>query len=187
MMVRFLRETLNKSAFYGEPAQLCDAGINKIKVLAPLSLPQTFLHLFNQRFLKYSGLIVAALLTPFRLEAADKNTGKESEPLVFWAVNEGGAKIYQPNAAACTKISGMSVQYADGVSNRLSVPAYTLKITAIKHNENQSTCTLMIDTPAGLKECALGSVIRTFGGDYLAHTYQQFADGSVKFLNGECQ
>jgi hypothetical protein len=44
-------ETLNKSAFYGEPAQLCDAGINKIKVLAPLSLPQKFLHLFNQRFL----------------------------------------------------------------------------------------------------------------------------------------
>jgi hypothetical protein len=39
---------LNKSAFCGEPAQLCDAGINKIKVLAPLILPQTFLHLFNQ-------------------------------------------------------------------------------------------------------------------------------------------
>jgi hypothetical protein len=44
----------------------------------------------------------------------------------------------------------------------------------------------MIDTPQGLKECALGSVIRNFGGDYLAHTYQQFADGSVKFLAGEC-
>ncbi len=43
-------ETLNKSAFYGEPAQLCDAGINQIKVLAPLILPQKFLHLFNQRF-----------------------------------------------------------------------------------------------------------------------------------------
>ena len=26
------RETLNKSRFYGEPAQLCDVGINKIKV-----------------------------------------------------------------------------------------------------------------------------------------------------------
>jgi hypothetical protein len=47
-----VRETLDKSAFYGEPAQLCDAGINKIKVLAPLILPQTFLHLFNQRFLR---------------------------------------------------------------------------------------------------------------------------------------
>ena len=43
-------ETLNKSAFYGEPAQPCDAGINKIKGLAPLNLPQKFLHLFNQRF-----------------------------------------------------------------------------------------------------------------------------------------
>jgi hypothetical protein len=42
---------LNKSGFYGEPAQLCDAGINKIKVLAPLILPQKLLHLFNQRFL----------------------------------------------------------------------------------------------------------------------------------------
>jgi hypothetical protein len=25
---------LNKSAFYGEPAQQCDAGINRIKALA---------------------------------------------------------------------------------------------------------------------------------------------------------
>jgi hypothetical protein len=33
------RQTLNKCVFYGEPAQLCDAGINKIKVLASLILP----------------------------------------------------------------------------------------------------------------------------------------------------
>ena len=138
------------------------------------------------RFLRCTGLMFAALLTTFRLDAADKSTGQESEPLVFWAVNEGGAKIYQPNAASCKKISGMSVQYADGISNTLNVPAYTLQIAAIKPSTDQSTCTLMIDTPAGLKECALGSVIRTFGGDYLAHTYQQFADGSVKFLAGEC-
>jgi hypothetical protein len=132
------------------------------------------------------GLMITMLLIPFRLNAADRNTGKESEPLVFWAVNEGGAKIYQPNSAACAKISGLSVQYAEGVSNKLSVPAYTLKISAIRHSADQTTCTLMIDTPQGLKECALGSVIRNFGGDYLAHTYQQFADGSVKFLAGEC-
>jgi len=37
-----IKETLNKSAFYGEPAQLCDAGINKIKVLAPLSCYKSF-------------------------------------------------------------------------------------------------------------------------------------------------
>jgi hypothetical protein len=132
------------------------------------------------------GLMITMLLIPFRLNAADRNTGKESEPLVFWAVNEGGAKIYQPNSAACAKISGLSVQYAEGVSNKLSVPAYTLKISAIRPSADQTTCTLMIDTPQGLKECALGSVIRNFGGDYLAHTYQQFADGSVKFLAGEC-
>jgi len=46
-----IRETLIKWAFYGEPAQLCDAGMNKIKGLAPLILPQTFPHLFNQHFL----------------------------------------------------------------------------------------------------------------------------------------
>lgn len=132
------------------------------------------------------GLMITMLLIPFRLNAADRNTGKESEPLVFWAVNEGGAKIYQPNSAACAKISGLSVQYAEGVSNKLSVPAYTLKISAIRPSADQTTCTLMIDTPQGLKECALGSVIRNFGGDYLAHTYQQFADGSVTFLAGEC-
>jgi len=139
-----------------------------------------------RRYVGCIGLMITMLLIPFRLNATDKNTGKESEPLVFWAVNEGGAKIYQPNSAACAKISGLSVQYAEGVSNKLSVPAYTLKISAIRHSADQTTCTLMIDTPQGLKECALGSVIRNFGGDYLAHTYQQFADGSVKFLAGEC-
>ena len=139
-----------------------------------------------RRYVGCIGLMITMLLIPFRLNAADRNTGKESEPLVFWAVNEGGAKIYQPNSAACAKISGLSVQYAEGVSNKLSVPAYTLKISAIRHSADQTTCTLMIDTPQGLKECALGSVIRNFGGDYLAHTYQQFADGSVKFLAGEC-
>ena len=44
------REMLNKSAFDGEPASLRDAGINKINVLAPLILPQKFLHLFAQHF-----------------------------------------------------------------------------------------------------------------------------------------
>jgi hypothetical protein len=139
-----------------------------------------------RRYVGCIGLMITMLLIPFRLNAADRNTGKESEPLVFWAVNEGGAKIYQPNSAACAKISGLSVQYAEGVSNKFSVPAYTLKISAIRPSADQTTCTLMIDTPQGLKECALGSVIRNFGGDYLAHTYQQFADGSVKFLAGEC-
>jgi hypothetical protein len=45
------REALNKSTFHGEPAQLCDAGISKTKGLVPLTLPQKFLGLFNQRFL----------------------------------------------------------------------------------------------------------------------------------------
>ena len=47
-----LKETLNKRVVYGESAQLCDAGINKIKVLAPLILRQKFPNLFNQRFLE---------------------------------------------------------------------------------------------------------------------------------------
>jgi hypothetical protein len=138
------------------------------------------------RPLSCAGLMITMLLIPLRLVATDKNTGKESESLVFWAVNEGGARIYQPNSAACTKISGLSVQYADGVSNKFNVPAYTLKIATIKPGADQNSCTLMIETPAGLKECVIGSVIRTFGGDYLAHTYQQFSDGRVTFLSGEC-
>ena len=51
----FVWETLNRSTFYGKPAQLCDAGISKIKVLAPLILPQKFPHFlisasFDQHF-----------------------------------------------------------------------------------------------------------------------------------------
>jgi hypothetical protein len=62
--VRF-REALNKFAFYGEPAQLCDAGINKIKALVPLILPQKFLHLFNQRFFSTTVRILHEdLITP---------------------------------------------------------------------------------------------------------------------------
>jgi hypothetical protein len=44
---------LNKSAFYGKPAQLCDAGINKINALTRLILPQKFPCLLNQRFLSF--------------------------------------------------------------------------------------------------------------------------------------
>jgi len=58
-----LRETLIKSTFYGEPAQLCDAGINKIKVLAPLILPQKFPHLFNQHFINICLKIITSGLT----------------------------------------------------------------------------------------------------------------------------
>jgi len=49
-----LGEALNNSSFYGKPAQLCDAGVNKIKALAPLILSQKFPHLFNQYFLRIS-------------------------------------------------------------------------------------------------------------------------------------
>ena len=138
------------------------------------------------RYLGCAGLLFTMLLIPVKLSATDKNAVKESESLVFWAVNEGGAKIYQPNSAACAKISGLSVQYAEGISNKFNVPAYTLKIAEIKRSADLNTCTLMIDTPKGLKECAIGSVIRNFGGNYLAHSYQQFADGRVSFLNGDC-
>lgn len=49
---QIIRETLNKSAFYGKPGQRCDAGIDRIKVLAALIFPQKFPHLFNQRLLR---------------------------------------------------------------------------------------------------------------------------------------
>jgi hypothetical protein len=41
---------LNKSTFYGAPAQLCDAGSSNIKYLSPLIAVQKFLFLFKQRF-----------------------------------------------------------------------------------------------------------------------------------------
>jgi hypothetical protein len=134
----------------------------------------------NQFFQAQLTLMTAALLL---CPAANADEGS----LVFWAVNEGGAKIYQPNQAACAKITGLSAQYADGISTKLGVPAYTLKINAIKTDDAQNSCSLLIDTSVGLKECELGSVIRTFGGEYLAHTYQQFADGRVSFLSAACR
>ena len=49
-------EKLNKVAFYGEPAQLCDAEITKIKGLAPLILPQKFPHLLFSASIALSAL-----------------------------------------------------------------------------------------------------------------------------------
>ena len=46
------RETLNRPTFYGEPAQLCDAGTGMIKGSAPITLPQKFLGFFNQRLIR---------------------------------------------------------------------------------------------------------------------------------------
>ena len=134
----------------------------------------------NKRCISPLTLMTTALLICLRADATE-------ESLVFWAVNEGGARIYQPNQAACAKITGLSAQYADGISTKLGVPAYTLKINAIKTDDAQNSCSLLIDTPVGLKECALGSVIRTFGGEYLAHAYQQFADGRVSFMSAACR
>jgi hypothetical protein len=45
-----LTETLLKSRFCGTPAPLCDAGICKIKGLAPLRSPHKLPGFCNQRF-----------------------------------------------------------------------------------------------------------------------------------------
>ncbi len=107
--------------------------------------------------------------------------------LHFWAVNEGGARIYRPDAAACSRIRGLSAQYADAVSSKYQVPAYTLKIIEVRPPQGTSACLLLIDTPAGAHECELGSVLKTFGGSFLAHTYAQDADGSVRYVAGACR
>ena len=139
----------------------------------------------RQFFIKKRCWAQRSLMTAALLLCLGTNAAEDS--LVFWAVNEGGARIYQPNQTACAKITGLSAQYADGLSTKFGVPAYTLKINTIKTDDGQNSCSLLIDTPVGLKECALGSVIRTFGGEYLAHSYQQFADGRVSFLSGTCR
>jgi hypothetical protein len=79
-LIRIHRETLNKSAFYGEPAQLCDAGINKINALTRLILPQKFTHLFNQRF--HRSLVKNILLSGLVRE------GKTS-----WSTNQYDRKL----------------------------------------------------------------------------------------------
>ena len=40
---QIIRETPNKSAFYGKPVLLCDAGISRRKGWAPLTSLQVFL------------------------------------------------------------------------------------------------------------------------------------------------
>ncbi len=107
--------------------------------------------------------------------------------LHFWAVNEGGARIYRPDAPACSRIRGLSAQYADAISSKYRVPAYTLKIVEVRPPHGSAACRLLIDTSAGMRECRLGSVIKTFGGSFLAHTYAQDADGSVRYVAGDCQ
>jgi hypothetical protein len=107
--------------------------------------------------------------------------------LHFWAVNEGGARIYKPDAAACARIRGLSAQYAEAISVKYRVPAYTLKLMTVLPPDGLAGCELLVDTPDGAKQCRLGSVIKTFGGSYLAHTYAQADDGSVRYVAGACR
>ncbi len=130
--------------------------------------------------LLFAALIGYAALCP--VAAADADSG-----LLFWAVNEGGARIYRPDAAACSRIGGLSAQYAEALSTKYQVPAYQLKIAEVRLPQGASGCLLVIDMPAGARECQIGSVMKTFGGSFLAHTYAQDADGSVRYVAGACR
>ncbi len=142
-----------------------------------------------------AGLLLAMLSAlPFEHASAQSQALQNSpatgasgdQQLHFWAVNEGGARIYRPDAAACSRIRGLSAQYADAISDKYKVPAYTLKIVAVQPPEGPAGCELLVDTPEGPKACRLGSVIKTFGGNYLAHTYAQADDGSVRYVAADC-
>ncbi len=131
-------------------------------------------------------LTAASAIVPNAAVAAVAD-GTTDAGLQFWAVNEGGARIYQPDLAACSRIRGMSAQYADALSTRFQVLTYTLKIAEVRPPQGSAGCLLVIDTPSGQHECEVGSVIRTFGGSYLAHTYAQDANGSVRYVAGVCR
>lgn len=138
-----------------------------------------------------AGLLLAALgLASHGVAAQAQPTGTEATGdghLHFWAVNEGGARIYRPDASACERIRGLSAQYADAISGRYQVPAYTLKVVGVRPPEGNAGCMVLLDTPDGTRECRLGSVMKTFGGSYLAHTYAQEPDGSVRYVTGDCR
>ena len=119
--------------------------------------------------------------------ASQANEAAADGNLHFWAVNEGGARIYRPDAVACLRIRGLSAQYADAISGRYQVPAYTLKIAGVRPPEGGAGCMVILDMPDGPRECRLGSVMKTFGGSYLAHTYAQESDGSVRYVAGDCR
>lgn len=158
-----------------------------------LDIPRAVLALCRRRM---AGLLLAMLpIWPWQHACAQSQALQYSpatgaagdESLHFWAVNEGGARIYRPDAAACSRIRGLSAQYADAISDKYKVPAYTLKIVSVRPPEASVGCELVVDTPDGPKACRLGSVIKTFGGSYLAHTYTQIDDGSVRYVAAECR
>lgn len=143
-----------------------------------------------------AGLLLAALAGLASDDAIAQSQALQNSPatdaagdgqLHFWAVNEGGARIYRPDAGACARVGGLSAQYADAISGRYRVPAYTLKVVSVRPPDGQSGCVVVLDTPEGTRECRLGSVMKTFGGSYLAHTYAQEADGSVRYVAGDCR
>ncbi len=143
-----------------------------------------------------AGLLLAALAGLTSHHAGAQSQAPKDSPatdaasdgqLHFWAVNEGGARIYRPDAVACSRIRGLSARYADAVSGRYRVPAYTLKIIDLRSPDGDTGCMVVIDTPDGPRECRIGSVMKTFGGSYLAHTYAQEIDGSVRYVAGDCR
>ena len=81
-------ETLTKSAFYGEPAQRCDAGASKIKGLTQLIQLKNFPVLFNQCFRRkvervkgiepsYAAWEAAVLPLNYTRKPVDRQSGQE--------------------------------------------------------------------------------------------------------------
>ena len=134
-----------------------------------------------------AALLFAALIGYAAVSPVAAAEGAGDSGLLFWAVNEGGARIYRPDAAACSRIGGLSAQYAEALSTKYQVPAYQLKVVEVRPPQGEIGCRLVIDMPGGARECQIGSVIRTFGGSFLAHTYAQDADGSVRYIAGACR
>ncbi len=134
-----------------------------------------------------AAVLLVAVLCAAGVSAQTPADGAGDSGLLFWAVNEGGARIYKPTVGACALVRGLSAQYAEGISSRYQVPAYALRVLEVRPSAGSPECLLLVDTPVGTKECQLGSVIRTFGGSFLAHTYAQQDDGSVRYVSGVCR
>lgn len=66
----------------------------------------------------------------------------------------------------CTKINGISQGYAEAVANKYQTSAYNIRFQRVNQSSPTGSCTIVVDTPTGVKNCLSGDILLR-GREYL--------------------
>ena len=109
---------------------------------------------------------------------------EEDSNLEIMESKDNGVIFFKPDANACSKVSDMTNDIAEGWARNHNASVNSVKFLRMKLDKN--SCSLLIDTATGPMECLVGSVVKNAKGQYLASGYKINADGSKMSVSGMC-